>query len=296
MTKSAPVARQHGNAYEIFILVVTLLSLGVMGALILPLDEATITALSVWDNIICFIFLADFLYNITGSRPRSHYFLHQRGWLDLLGSIPSLGLLQYAALLRLARLSRLARILRILGGQHRKELVRDVVANRGQYAMFVTVLLALVVLSVSSVFILQFESRDPDASIKTGGDALWWAVVTITTVGYGDFYPVTTLGRLTGVLVMFSGIGIIGALASILASLLMSPGPAPDAASEAPAGQPMSSGPAAPGIDDELASTQAELAKARAMVDSTQAQLTALRGLLESTIASQRGETGPGSP
>ncbi len=70
---------------------------------------------------------------------------------------------------------------------------------------------------------LQFESRSPDSNIKTGGDALWWAMVTITTVGYGDFYPVTTLGRLTGVSVMFAGVGIIGALASILASILVPP-------------------------------------------------------------------------
>ena len=73
---------------------------------------------------------------------------------------------------------------------------------------------------------LQFESRSPDANITTGGDALWWSAVTITTVGYGDFFPVTTLGRLTGVFVMLAGVGIIGALASILASLLVSPAPA----------------------------------------------------------------------
>ena len=95
--------------------------------------------------------------------------------------------------------------------------------NRSQYALFLTVLLALVVMTVSSVLVLQFESRSPDANIKTGGDALWWALVTITTVGYGDFFPVTTLGRLTGAFVMLSGVGIIGALASILASLLLAP-------------------------------------------------------------------------
>ena len=77
----------------------------------------------------------------------------------------------------------------------------------------------------SSLAVLQFESRSPDANITTGGDALWWSAVTITTVGYGDFYPVTTLGRLAGVLVMLAGVGIIGALASILASLLVSPAP-----------------------------------------------------------------------
>src|SRR3954453_13776858 len=215
--------RHHGNAYEIFILVVTVLSLLVMLAILLPVSEQTLTALEFWDNFICLIFLADFAYNLSGSHPRRAYFLHQRGWLDLLGSIPSLGLLRYAALLRLARISRLTRIVRLLGGQHKKELIRDIVENRGQYALFITMLLALVVISVSSVLVLQFESRSPDANITTGGDALWWAIVTITTVGYGDRFPVTALGRTTAVFVMASGIGIIGALASILASILVSP-------------------------------------------------------------------------
>ena len=68
---------------------------------------------------------------------------------------------------------------------------------------------------------LQFESHSADANITTGGDALWWAIVTITTVGYGEFFPVTAAGRVTGVFVMFAGVGIIGALASILASVLI---------------------------------------------------------------------------
>ena len=108
-------------------------------------------------------------------------------------------------------------------GQNKKALVQDVVTHRGQYAAFITVLAAFIVLTVSSVFVLQFESTSPDANIKTGGGALWWGVVTITTVGYGDEYPVTLLGRLTAVLVMFAGVGIIGALASILASILVPP-------------------------------------------------------------------------
>jgi voltage-gated potassium channel len=71
------------------------------------------------------------------------------------------------------------------------------------------------------VLVLQFESKAPDANITTGGDALWYAIVTITTVGYGDFYPVTAAGRITAMFIMFAGVGIIGALASILASLLV---------------------------------------------------------------------------
>jgi len=254
-----PVVREHGNAYEIFILVLTLLSLAVMGLLLLPLSQPTLDTLLFYDNLICIVFLGDFAYNITGSRPRRQYFIHQRGWLDLLGSIPSLGILRFTALFRLARLSRLARILRLLGGQKKKELVRDVVQNRGQYALFITLMLVMIVLTTASVAILQFESRSPDANITTGGDALWWGFVTITTVGYGDRYPVTELGRATAVLVMFAGVGIIGALASILASLLVSPAPSE-------ADEETEEGAAPPPKPVDLDTIHAELVEARAEI------------------------------
>ena len=223
MSTQPDTAPKKSNAYEMFILVLTILSLVVMVALLLPLNDATIRLLTVYDNMICVVFLGDFAMNMARSSPKRDYFIGRRGWLDLLGSIPALGVFKFTALLRLARLSRLARITRLLRGENKKALVQDVVTHRGQYAAFITVLAAFIVLIVSSVFVLQFESRSPDANIKTGGGALWWGVVTITTVGYGDEYPVTMLGRITAVLVMFAGVGIIGALASILASILVPP-------------------------------------------------------------------------
>ena len=225
MSQAASSERAHSNAYSIFILVLTIQSLFIMAGLLLPVSAATHNTLEVWDTVVCVIFLGDFAFNLAGSRPRREYFINRYGWLDLLGSIPNLGILQFGALIRLARVARLARISRQLGGQQRRELVRDIIRNRGQYALFITMLLVLIVLTTSSVLILQFESSSPDANITTGGNALWWSIVTITTVGYGDYYPVTTLGRITAVVVMFAGIGIIGALASILASLLVSPAP-----------------------------------------------------------------------
>jgi voltage-gated potassium channel len=268
MTGHAPVLREHGNSYNIFILVLTIFSLAIMVLLLLPITQAERDLLMIYDNAVCVVFLIDFAFNLTGAKPKRAYFIRQRGWLDLLGSIPSIGVFQVGALLRLARLSRLARITRLLRGQAGKDLVVDVLQNRSQYATFITILLAGIVLAVGSILVLEFESRAPDGNITTGGEAIWWGLVTITTVGYGDFYPVSLMGRLTGVFVMFAGIGIIGALASILASMLVSPPPpkeselAPDAVAPAPA--PAAAPPTAPdAIVAELALLRAEIAELR---------------------------------
>jgi voltage-gated potassium channel len=252
---SQPTVRTHGNAYEIFIFVLTLLSLGVMVLLVLPVSPAVRDALTFYDNLICVV------YNLSGSHPRSEYFVRNRGWLDLLGSIPSFGVLPFTALFRLARLSRLARILRAFRGRQQKDLVRDVIANRSQYALFITMLLVVVVLTVGSVLILQFESASPDANITTGGDALWWAFVTLTTVGYGDRFPVTQLGRATAVAVMFAGIGLIGALASLLASVLVTGDDDEEDTGSADVSAALEA------VRTELAATRAELSEIRSRLE-----------------------------
>jgi voltage-gated potassium channel len=246
----------------------------VMVVLMLPLSTETIKLLTVYDNLICVIFLIDFFFNLMNSPKKSDYFIGQRGWLDLLGSIPSLGLLtnagKYVGLLRLARLSRLARIARLMRGENRKTLVKDILENRSRYATFLTILLTLIVLTVSSVLVLQFESKSPDANIKSGGDALWYSIVTITTVGYGDFYPVTAAGRVTAMFIMFMGVGIIGALASILASLLVG-GSSPAEEQEIPAAA------FAPQDENELTLVKNELASMRQLLE----KMTAAKDLKE---------------
>jgi len=268
MTETEAVRRpEHGNAYNIFILVLTILSLAIMVLLVLPIPDNVFQILWVYDNVICVVFLADFAYNMRLARPSREYFIHQRGWLDLLGSIPSLGIFKFTALLRLARLSRLARIARLMSGNKKKELIEDVVKNRSQYAVFITLFAGLLVLVVSSVLVLEFETvmtppAGKEPNITTGGDALWWSFVTITTVGYGDYYPVTQLGRIVGIFVMFSGVGIIGALASILASVLV-----PD-----------------PTDDDEPAATSVQAP------DATSSPAIAASSSLEAEVAGLRAE------
>ena len=264
MTQETAVLRKPSNAYNIFILVLTILSLAVMVVMLLPISDATFKLLSVYDNLICVIFLIDFFLNLRGAAKKSDYFIKERGWLDLLGSIPSLGLLtnfgKFAGLLRLARLSRLARIARLLRGENKKTLVKDILDNRSRYAAFLTILLTILVLTVASVLVLQFESKSPDANITSGGDALWYSLVTITTVGYGDFYPVTAAGRITASFIMFMGVGIIGALASILASMLVGSSASPEEEA-AEAAEPMLS------VQEELKSVKEELAVVRQMLE-----------------------------
>ena len=104
---------KRSNAYDLFILVLTVLSLVIMLGLVLPfLNDATKKLLNVYDNAICFVFLYDFAWNLSRAHPRHDYFIGRRGWLDLLGSIPSFGISNYASLLRLSRISRLTRITR----------------------------------------------------------------------------------------------------------------------------------------------------------------------------------------
>ena len=92
MAQATTSPRKHSNAYNIFILVLTVLSLAVMVVMLLPVSEATRELLSFYDNLICIIFLIDFFYNLFTTPKKSDYFIHQRGWLDLLGSIPSFGI------------------------------------------------------------------------------------------------------------------------------------------------------------------------------------------------------------
>ena len=81
--------------------------------------------------------------------------------------------------------------------------------------------LTIVVLEFAGIFILVTEGHDPTANIKTASDALWWAYVTVTTVGYGDKYPVTNSGRIVGVLLMTIGVGLFGVITGYMANAFL---------------------------------------------------------------------------
>ena len=125
--------------------------------------------------------------------------------------------------------------------------------------------------------VLGFETHSPNSNINTAWNSFWYSIVTITTVGYGDFYPVTVGGRITAMFIMFMGVGIIGVLASILSSILV--GTPPSSAEEPPSPETtapaVASAAALPpavstttGIEDELASIRSELASLRGLLEN----------------------------
>ena len=82
---------------------------------------------------------------------------------------------------------------------------------------FVLLAVGLIVFSCAGL-VLSFEGNAPGSNIHNFGDAIWWAIVTVTTVGYGDRYPVTPGGRGVAVVLMLVGIGLIGVLTATVAS------------------------------------------------------------------------------
>lgn len=94
------------------------------------------------------------------------------------------------------------------------------IAFRGRLIVYVAGATSLLVL-VSGLAILDAERRAPEATITTYGDAVWWAVTTMTTVGYGDHYPVTGTGRLVAFGLMLAGIALLGVVTATFASWIV---------------------------------------------------------------------------
>ena len=211
-----PSDELKNTTYELFIVALSILSVFNIFVLVISKDPDVIDVVNMMDFVLSLVFIIDFLFRLFTASSKKEYFLRHAGWADLLASIP----LPQFKILRLFRIFRAVRLMRIYGVRN---LFNEAFANRGGSALLIVLFLIVLVLEIGSVDILAAERNDPNANIRTASDALWWVYVTITTVGYGDRFPVTDAGRFIGILVLTLGVGLFGVLTGFLANLFLTP-------------------------------------------------------------------------
>lgn len=176
----------------------------------LPLPQEIKKVLELVDNLVCIIFLYDF--GIRFIKAGNKVSFMKWGWIDLISSIPSFDFLRFGRLLRLIRLFRILRAFRSV-----KHIAAHVYQSKSTGAFTTVLVIAILTLIFSSITILEFETA-PNSNINSAEDALWWAFSTISTVGYGDKFPVTTGGRIVGVILMIVGGGLFATMSGFFAS------------------------------------------------------------------------------
>jgi voltage-gated potassium channel len=212
----SPTVRAR-QAYQVFMLVLCIFALVALAVdRLFALGPDVHRLIQYADFGVCLVFLLDFAYSLATARDRRKYLLTW-GWIDLLSSIPAVDTF------RVGRGARIVRIFRILRGVKATRVVSTVVLERRAEAAFLAAtLVSFLILLLASISIMNFEDG-PEANIKGPEDALWWAFVTMTTVGYGDRFPVTSEGRLVGALLMVAGVGLFGTFSGFVASWFLAP-------------------------------------------------------------------------
>jgi voltage-gated potassium channel len=200
--------RKSGLFYDRFMLICIICS-------IIPLCFKEITPLFVWiDRITVSIFILDYLLrwvtaDMKYSSPKKTAYLRYPfsffAIVDLLSILPALTVLNSGfKLFRLFRLNKAFKALRLLRYSKSFNLIISVI-KKEKKGLFAVCVLAGGYIMISALIMFQVE---PD-SFETFFDAVYWAVVTLTTVGYGDIYPTSDIGRVVSMLSSFMGIAIV---------------------------------------------------------------------------------------
>jgi voltage-gated potassium channel len=196
----------------IFVLsIYVLVAIFVQRAFVLSLE--TNVLLDRIDFAICLIFIYDFFVRLYRADSKRSFL--KWGWIDLVSSIPMFDFLRWGRLVRVIRILRILRAFRST-----KILVHYFFRNRAKGTFATVALISIVLVIFSSIAILYFEDL-PESNIRTPGDAMWWAFVTITTVGYGDKFPLTHEGRIIAAVLMTAGVGLFGTFTAYTATFFL---------------------------------------------------------------------------
>lgn len=202
--------------WQVFVLAASVVSVILIGGTFAPrLSPAVIDLLRQLDAVVCLIFFSDFIFQ-TWKAPHRWRYLRTWGWVDLLSSIPLM--MEPFGIGRIARIFRIFRVIRVVRGSDLR--LRKFANNPGQATLFTIGMLFLVVVTLSSTAMLIVE-EDTSSPINTAGDALWWCMVTLSTVGYGDVVPITPAGRVIAVITMLGGIAVFSTFTAFVASTFL---------------------------------------------------------------------------
>jgi voltage-gated potassium channel len=197
-------------SFSILILaILSVVSVTVELLLVLPKELSGI--LRIADNFVCFFFFIDFCLRFSQSENKLKFM--KWGWIDLLASVPIFEVLRYGLFFRILRIIRILRALKSI-----KILLAFIFRNRIQGTFTLVSLISIILVFLGAIMILHFERNGDGSNIKNAGDAIWWSFVTMTTVGYGDFYPVTFAGRVVASILMTAGVGLFGTFTGFAAT------------------------------------------------------------------------------
>lgn len=184
------------------------------------LSESTTQILSITETFIVSIFTLEYLLRVYVADRKRDYVLSFYGIIDFLAIAPfylSIGMdLRSLRILRMLRLFRLFKLARYNSAMQR--FSRAFIIAKEEIVLFGIVTIML--LYLSAVGIYYFENEAQPEQFKSIFHSFWWAVATLTTVGYGDVYPVTVGGRVFTFLILMVGLGIVAVPAGLLASAL----------------------------------------------------------------------------
>lgn len=208
-----------GVGYEVFILLLSILSVinlafTAISTLMGRSGGPALDVVFAMDTIITPIFVFDFLYRLSTAPTWRSYVLRGWGWADLLAIIP---------MFRAFRVFRIVRVATLLREYGPRRFLADLLEARASATFLLTIFLVILVLEVAGASIYYAEQGDASANIGSAGDAIWWGLVTITTVGYGDRFPVTQEGRVIGAFLLLAGIGLFSVLTGFIANIFLAP-------------------------------------------------------------------------
>jgi len=252
------------TGYEIFIALLSILSIVNIVLLVAIEDSNLVSVLRAMNVLFSVVFLGDFTFRLLTAESKSRYFFREFGWADLLASLP----FEQAKILRVFRLFRVVRLFRAAGTRN---IARSLIKDRAGSALYLLLIMGILVLEFGSLAMLQIEQNAAGANITTGSDAIWYVLVTISTVGYGDRFPVTNAGRFLASFIIVIGVGIFGTFTGYLANFFLSP------SRKAPAA----------GASTEDVDVRSKVAELRSLMVQQQSQQEAAMDEIEGLLASE---------